>query len=742
MQSLRTALLALVTLALPAADWFVAPGGNDGAAGSQAAPLATLAGAVAKATGGSDRILLQKGGTYRITGDVNIPSGRTLGNYGSGALPIVTASRVVTLSGGSAIKTASVPAEVLACWVDGAFEPLAREPNSGWLQTGSGTTMNQITGAPTHAAGLWNGAQVRWRRWSWWYEIRPISTDNGAGQLDLGGSATESGIAGSEGSSFIVDHLLAALDQPGEWFSTASTFSLMPPSGSSAYEVATNLAQVNAVGATIDGIAFRRFAGTALALNDAASTVRNCTFAEIGDTAIGLSWNAGGSQIADNVFTTIHNTAINWLGGGAVGGVIERNVFTMIGMQPGYGGQGTWHSSGIVIVIGNGLVVRLNRFTDIGYCGVIVGNAGQTIDRNFFRRCTRTLNDGAAIYANCSDTVITSNIVLDSLGDTQTGQPWFPLGQGIWPEFLGYHHTTITGNTVTGCNGNGVFLSNHPDSTISGNVCLDNRLNGLYLDQAGSHVISGNILGNPPATRRTTAPETLVNPAWVQPPLAVYSERGIDYGTMSGTTLLGSGAVLRTVKSGQADIDYATVAPWAAAESNWADGLATLLARDAILLINDSPTVTDLTPPAGTWTRLNGTAVSGPLAVAPFASVTLISTTAQPAAKPYYLASAGGAGGGHETVAGSRSLGRFPAGPAPSTGDQTPVAVIFAAIPPSTGGTGGSGDTNPTVPVTGGTGTATTQNDSSGGGGCGAGGGLALLGLGLLAALGSRWRRS
>lgn len=742
MQYPRWSLLVLgMSGALSAADWFVAPGGSDGAAGSQAAPLATLAGAVGKATGGDDRILLQKGGTYRITADVTIPGGRTLTSYGSGALPIVTASKLVTLSGSGTIKTASVTSEVLACWVDGAFVPMAREPNSGWLQTGTGTSKDQILGAPTHAAHLWEGAQVRWRRWSWWYEIRPISADNGAGQLDLGGSATEGGIAGSEGSSYIIDHFLGALDQPGEWFSSASTFSLMPPSGSSIYEVATDLVQVKANGATIDGIAFRRFAGAALGLDNAASTVRNCVFAEIGDTGINLSFNAGGSQVADNVFTTIQNSAINWLGGGGTGGVIERNVFTMIGMQPGYGGQGTWHSSAIVIIVGNGLVVRLNRFTDIGYCGVIVGNAGQTIDRNFFRRCTRTLNDGAAIYTNCSDTVITNNIVLDSLGDTQTGQPWYPLGQGIWPEFLGYHHTTVSGNTITGCNGNGIFLSNHPDSTISGNVCLDNRLNGLLLDQAGNHTISGNVLGNPLASRRTSAPENL-DPTWVQAPRAVSSERGIDYGTMGGTTLLGSGAVLRTVKTSEADIDYSAVAPWAAAESSWADGGATLLARDAILLINDSPTVTDMTPPAGTWTRLTGTPVSGPLTISAFASVVLISTTAVPAAKPYYLASAGGVGGGHETLAGSRSLGRFPGGAAPTTGDQTPVAAIFATVPASSGG--GTGDSGGAPP--GGTVSPPADNKGggdSGGGGCGlgSGGGLALAGLGLLVALGSRWRQ-
>ncbi len=741
MQHIRFGLIAMLSSTLlSAADWYVAPGGSDAAAGTQVAPLLTLAGAVTKAIGGSDHILLKTDGTYRITGTLIIPTGCTLTSYGSGAQPVVTSSRLVAFTGtwasNAAVRTASVSGEALACWVNGAFVPLARTPNNGWLQTGTGTTKDQIVVVGADPS-TWSGAEVRWRRWSWWWEIRPISSING-NNLSLGGSATEGGIAGSEGSSYCVDHYLGALDTAGEWFSSASTFYLYPPSGTTTVEIATDTAQISTSGATFDNIAFRRFAGNALGLNNGSSTVHHCTFAEIEDTGIALSWNAGGSQIADNVFTTIHNTAINWLGGGASGGVIERNVFTMIGMQPGYGGQGTWHSSGMVISNGNGLIVRLNRFTDIGYCGIIVGNGGQTIDRNFFRRCTRTLNDGGAIYCNCSDTVITNNIVLDSLGDTETGQPWFPLGQGIWPEFLGYHHTTITGNTVTGCNGNGMFMSKHPDSVITNNTCLDNRLSGLYLDQLGNDTINGNILGNPLATRRTSAPENLWYPDG--PSFAITSERGIDYGTMSGTTFLGSGALMCTTKSGQADTTYTAVATWAASESSWADSGAVIKARDSILLINDSTTLTDLTPPVGTWTMLDGTAVSGSVTVTPFASVVLTSATAVPTAKPYYLASAAGAGGGNEAVAGSRTLGRYPGGTAPTVGDLTPVATIFALVPVSTGGTGGSltsgsttsGTSTSSVSTTGSS-SPTGTGSSDSGGGCGISGGLAMVLISALA---------
>ena len=196
MQNLRLSLIAVLSsTVLSAADWFVAPGGSDAAAGTQSAPLLTLAGAVSKATGGSDRILLQTGGTYRITGNVTIPTGRTLTSYGSGAQPVVTASKLVTFTGtwasNSAVSTVGVSSEALACWVNGAFVPMARTPNSGWLQTGTGTSKDLIVVAGANPTS-WTGAEVRWRRWSWWWEIRPISLISG-NNLTLGGSATEGG---------------------------------------------------------------------------------------------------------------------------------------------------------------------------------------------------------------------------------------------------------------------------------------------------------------------------------------------------------------------------------------------------------------------------------------------------------------------------------------------------------------------------------------------------------------------
>ncbi len=73
--------------------------------------------------------------------------------------------------------------------------PLARYPDTGWLRVdtmtenddGSNTVITDaaLTSHPNNSAGYWNAAQIRWRRWSWRFETRQISSYDGSGILSL-----------------------------------------------------------------------------------------------------------------------------------------------------------------------------------------------------------------------------------------------------------------------------------------------------------------------------------------------------------------------------------------------------------------------------------------------------------------------------------------------------------------------------------------------------------------------------
>lgn len=666
----RLVMLLLTAWALQATDRYVAPAptGDDTHAGTAGSPWATIGHAMAASASG-DRILIKAGATYREAGGT-IGGGRQLAATGFGTMPVITAAVVQatpgTWVGNANVRTGACASQPLACYVNGTFLHLARYPDSGFLRCDNGSTAYGITDGelPARASGYWTGAQVHWRRWSWWWETRPITVDNGADRLTLGGTpavdSTSDGYGNSldapdnQGSGYFIDNSLKALDAPGEWFWDGSTIYVYPPTGTNpatmTVEVVTTSSGWTCSGGSVNGIAFRRFAGTALAVTGP-STIDGCVIEQVEDTGIGLSWNAAPSLIRNCTLRDVRNIGITWNENpaGAGGTIVERNLLHRIGADPGYGGSGSWHAAGMIIFNAKGGTIRLNRIVDTGYAGVIVGQDGQTISRNVFVRCMGTLNDGAAIYTNCSATTISENIILDTVGDLSTSQPWIPMGHGIWPEFLGaFHDTIITDNTVYGSNGNGIFLPNNFHCTISGNVLMDNRRAGLDLDikdgdhSTQDHAITGNTLVVVAATRRIPRAEHLMK-WWLSPyaaplPDCLAFAAGTDFGSMAATTFIAPAAGAQDMVRGDG-ASWSDLASWAAANPTWAVASDRVVRADSVLLFNDTETATAVAVPAGTWTLPDGSAVGATVTIQPFRSVVLVTDAVMGAITPYHSAS-------------------------------------------------------------------------------------------------------
>lgn len=642
------------------AQWHVAPGGADGAAGTQAEPLATLAHALTRASDGQS-IALQRGGVYPAV-DVNVGSGLTITAYGSGPDPVLTASRVIELTGtwssNAAVLTAPLAEAALALYVNGRFVPLARYPNTGFLRVDNDDSPNQIEDAelasrPGVAPGRWTGAQVRWRRWSWWWETRPIAAHSSPTTLDLGDEGRFDDPFSDPGSGYFIDNDLDELDAPGEWFWGGGTLYLYPPLGvepsTMRVEVVTTPQPGLTTGGTgFDHVTFARYVGTALQIGNAA-TVDHCTFEEIETDAVRYTWDAQPFVVQNSVFRDVRNVAIaGWANAnGPAGSRIERNVFLRIGMQRGYGGSGSWHAAGLIIGAGNGVHVALNRFMETGYAGVILGGDGQTVEHNVFVRTMGTLNDGAAVYTNCNASVIRENIILDTLGDLETSHPWWPLGHGVWPEFLSnFHDTQIINNTIYGSNGHGIMLPNNFTCTVSGNNILDNRRAALGLSGNNgdnqNHVITDNILAAVVPTRRLERPENL-SMWWLPPypapdPVALEYQANVNYGAMTNTTFvaptMGAG-VIRQEDGPQMDTlaAWTSAAPWASAAGS------TIVRMHAVVLFNDTEAAVQMPVPAGSWSYPDGTAAPANIPLEPFRSVVLVSSSAPNGTPPYYAAS-------------------------------------------------------------------------------------------------------
>jgi hypothetical protein len=203
------------TASVHATDWHVAPGGVDGSPGTVAEPLATLAHAVSRASSG-DSILLLRGGTYYAL-DLNVGANLSFDAYGNGDRSIVTGSAQVSLPStwpsNPSVRMGSVAQRVVACYVDGRFVRLARWPNvdDGFLRIDNDDEYDRIVDAelatpPGVAPGRWTGAQVRWRKWSWWWETRPIAQHSPVTTLVLDPAGNVGIDLSDPGSGYFIDN--------------------------------------------------------------------------------------------------------------------------------------------------------------------------------------------------------------------------------------------------------------------------------------------------------------------------------------------------------------------------------------------------------------------------------------------------------------------------------------------------------------------------------------------------------
>ncbi len=657
-------IIALTTLVCTrgcGADLAVVPNADDSGNGSAERPFASLAKALARA-GSGDTVYLARGAVYRETGLV-FKGGVTVKGAGSGDKPppLITAS--VRIEGfkpwAKNAKVLAAPCErkALECYVDGAFQVLARFPNlnlekQAWLRAAKGSTPDVLlcperAQAPGAASGRWKGAQVRWRRWSWWWETRPIGEDDGSGKLALGADGRfHDGFTGV-GSAFYVDNCLAELDAPGEWFwdEAAKMLYVYPPAGSDpaklVIEAVLDPAGCTIGGGMLDGVGFARFASVALKL-EGKSLLTGCLFQDVGGNAIVSTWGSSGTRISGCAFRDVRDLAISWNEDpkGAGGTVIERNTFDRIGDRPGYGGSGSWHGAGIIVFNGKGVMVRLNRFSDCGYDGVILNTPGCTVERNVLVRCMSQMNDGAAIGVCANGSIVRENIVLDTIGNLETSQPFSPLGHGIWTEFLGdLHDSQLIGNTVFGSGGFGIYLPNNRSCQVRENVLMGNRRDGLHLggyekDKGPQkHVIADNVLVALDPSRRIPGP---VNGSEPEQPRGLGFEPGIDYGTLSGTVFVVSG----TAPAIGGKQSYDDPAAWAKDE-HWGDPAAKLQKATPLLLINDTEQAHDFVPPSGSWTDLAGKPIGKAVTVAPYRSAVLLRRGADGGALPPYLTASG-----------------------------------------------------------------------------------------------------
>lgn len=632
--------------------YYVSADGDDGGAGTtELDPLATVAEAIGRASAG-DTILLQRGDVFRESpGSI---SGITIDAYGEAEddLPVLSGSMVISdwSQHEGDIYVADVSQDIGYLFVDGEQMTIARYPNEGWLRTISWTensdgtnTVLMGTGLAGREADHWVGANIRWRRWSWWFETREVTAyDPVVGSITLDGKSMSTKDSKMEGWGFYMDNLLDELDVEGEYYhdADAGKLYLYAPDGADPNGLLVE-ASVRGTGLGVTGdslvrnVAFRHYQDWAVNVSGGSPTVEynlfegngrdGDTIDNSGGTALRATWSASSAHVHHNVFRGNLNTAISWNQQPYNGGssVIEYNEIIDTGVVDGYGGSGPWHAAGVIVSNASDLHFQYNRIDGTGYAGIIIGKPDNFVEYNVITNAMSTLNDGAGVYTNCDRTTIRHNIILNTEGGMQSSAPWANISHGIWPEFLNqYRESVIEYNTVAHSGGRGLFLDDNFDCEIRGNIFFDNAFAQILLagrtDPSQGHVFEDNILYANTATQQSLS-----------------FEPGYDYGSWDNNYLGNPYTETHIGRRQNWSTDLLTIDQWQA-QYTWADDNARTdyekldfpptsenpLGR-ADLFINDTETVMQVDLP-GVYRDLDGTVVEGSIELQPYSSALLV----------------------------------------------------------------------------------------------------------------------
>ncbi|MBS1580624.1 MAG: hypothetical protein JST66_00330 [Bacteroidetes bacterium] len=463
--------------------------GNDvtgtGAIGAPFQTIGRLMTAVSGSVPSNTTVRLAKNGTY--PGTITVAGGATnvtIGPYNSGTSPIITGSDPVTLGSPTGnIYQASIPNGVIVghIYKNGILQTLARYPNvddpdNGWLRnqqftqnvTVGGNTYDQLEGTvavPVTPDPI--GATIVVRATNWSYErsevldVLPspsalLLPDNSP--LDLQGYHW----------GYFLENKYDFLDQNGEWYfdpgtGSGGTLYFYWDGGSAPTGVRMAVRDAGiAMGSPstkqtifIGDIVFEHQTGAAITTNYCNGlTVVGCTFRDlyqgINNDAAGTNTN---NTFTGNTFTDIYDRAIRT---SAANATISSSTFENIGIIPGLG-EDNWGYQG-VNSSGTNCTIQYNRFINIGYTAIGLAGSG-LVRNNYIRNGLAILNDGGGIALDMSDGLTIENNVIAGLGDPDVNlissadnySAYHPISYGIYFGDRSIKHTTVRGNTVTGC---------------------------------------------------------------------------------------------------------------------------------------------------------------------------------------------------------------------------------------------------------------------------------------------------
>ena len=525
-------LCTLVAIGRAETSLYVATRGSDAAAGTLAAPFATLAHA-------RDEIRLRKdngqlsgpvtvfvrGGLYELTEtlkfdqrDSGTPGAPVVYRAYPGENPVITVAGAI--SGFVPLKGKILKADAAAqgfrgvsfrqLFFDGKRQPLARYPNfdqsnpigGGWAYAGGNPVpMGQnIDGEDKHSfqyaaedarqwANLEHGEVFVFPRYNWVNNIVRIkSVDRAKRTVTL---VAECSYPIRPGDRYYVQNLLEELDAPGEWYldQKAGTLYFWPPADAKNVTVyAPRLRTILELGAgtsyvTFRGFTFQYFEGTAIELRGAshcllaANTIRNG--GDYRGSAVQVDGGDNNGVVGNDIYEI-----------GAHGVVIGGGDRIALTSANNYADNNYIHHTGVfykgsagVLLNGCGNRASHNLIHDTPRIAIQFSGNNLVIEYNHLRHANLETADTGMIYTGGRDwissrgTVVRYNYMHDSLGYGLENGKWISPHYS-WGVYLDDNTggVDVVGNIVVRAGNGLIHLHNGRDNLIQNNIFVGGKL--------------------------------------------------------------------------------------------------------------------------------------------------------------------------------------------------------------------------------------------------------------------------
>lgn len=503
-----------------ATDYYLSDDGNDGNNGTSiATPWKTLQKLSSELGGPSgtwgilfnsgDRIFFRKGDTFRGTIAFSAWNnhGITFDSYGTGEMPIIKGSSVITnwtIHSGNIWK-AIVPQTVHFLYVNNLKQTLARTPNTGTWNI-SASTATSISNSNISSSGEnFVGSNICLREFDWRLNRQIITSQSGTNV-----TWTNSINAAGTNANFYFDNKLEHLDANNEWFydTAMQTLYLMSVADPNTLfvEGSTNMVGIagndNRTANVIKNLQFEHYADAGITLKGGShnNQILNCRFI---NNCTSLHLSGDNATITNN---HIENVSVQ---GMLLANLKDSNVMfntiTNVGLEfgnhrPGF--VGDFYSSGIWLInaFNGGTVLAENSITNCGYNGIRYNGIGIMIEKNDIRNTLLNMDDGGAIYTFGSDSynnTIQNNYIKNVVGDHNGTVPG-GIVNGIYIDNLS-HSNVIRNNTLEDIGvGSGILINADSHSnTIQGNVTYKCREGITFADwRPGLSIYNNSLLNN------------------------------------------------------------------------------------------------------------------------------------------------------------------------------------------------------------------------------------------------------